>query len=434
MKIKENKIPFFPILSAFLCLQYLLIPIMADDFSHQEPDDLNARKVKSVQLFRHGWRLSYPIIELNGSDKLELCFDVLGNESENFSYTIVHCDADWRETNLAPSEYIDGFYEDQITDYSFSFNTKIPYTHYKLLLPNENLKPKLSGNYLLIVYDSFNKENIILKRAFYIYEPMIGIEAKVKRPMLTEYRDKGQEIDFSIDYSGYSIDDPYQEIRVIVSQNGRFDNEIRNLKPLFVRPSELDYNYNEENIFMGGSEFRYFDIKSLRYQSEYIRSIEFKKDRYVVTLFPEDPRPRSQYFYREDLNGKYYIDIQEEINSDTDADYVEVNFSLNYGIPEIDGDIYVFGALSNWEYRNANKMTYNFDEKKYELTLLLKQGYYNYHYMFLPNTGYKGEYSLIEGNHYETENDYIIRVYHKSHTSRYEKLIGVQVINSLHQK
>ena len=81
--------------------------------------------IKTVLLHKDGWELSYPIIELNGDDKMNLSFDDLDNDIKNYSYTIIHCDYEWKESRLSQSDYIDGFTENPIEDYAYSYQSSL---------------------------------------------------------------------------------------------------------------------------------------------------------------------------------------------------------------------------------------------------------------------------------------------------------------------
>jgi hypothetical protein len=220
------------------------------------------------------------------------------------------------------------------------------------------------------------------------------------------------------------------EVKLVIRQNNRWDNNLSNLKPLFFRDGKLIYDYNQENVLPGGNEYRYFDISSLRYKSEYIRTIDFKKPYYHIELSPDESRPAKPYFTDQEINGKYYIKIQEGQDNHTDADYVFVYFTLQSTFPFQNGEVYVVGALTNWLFNAENKMVYNEVTRAYELTLLLKQGYYNYQYVFLPEGKSVGDASRVEGTHYQTENDYILYVYQRSPRLRYDRLIGMQITNT----
>jgi len=201
-----------------------------------------------------------------------------------------------------------------------------------------------------------------------------------------------------------------------------------------VKDNQLDYNYDFENLFQGGNEFRHFDTKSLRFMSDRVKSIVYTAPYYNIELFSDEPRTFKVYYFDNDLNGKYLVKVQEGGNSEVEADYTWVYFSLPYSAPVAKGNIYVLGALSNWTFNNSNKMIYNYEKKCYQLKMLLKQGYYNYSYVILYDGKKVADGSTIEGNHFETENDYIIYVYYKDFHSRYERLSGVKVLNSLVNK
>ena len=66
--------------------------------------------------------------------------------------------------------------------------------------------------------------------------------------------------------------------------------------------------------------------------------------------------------------------------------------------------------------------------KSQEKEVLLKQGYYNYKYVTLKENEISSD--LIEGNHYETNNEYTIYVYYKSPWERHERLVGIEKITS----
>jgi len=387
--------------------------------------------IHTVQLYRDGWKLSYPIIDLNSELALELSFDDISSDIANYYYKIVHCNFDWTPSLINEGDYTDGFLPSQITDYSMSFNTYVSYIHYTLKLPNDDFGFLISGNYALIVFEDMDETKVAFIKKFMISEAQVNVTASVDRPILSMYRNNSHEVNFSVESGSYQIDNPYNEVLVAVLQNGRWDQSIMNLEPLFDKNGILEYTFQMENIFLAGNEYRWFDIKSMRYQSPYIKSIEYSEGIFNVDLFPDLIKAGGRYFYEEDLNGKYFVEIQEEDKDDTNADYVNVNFSLPLDAPMIDGDFYVMGALSGSSYSSNNKMKFNFETKSYELSLLLKQGYYNYRYEYLQHGKIAGDASITEGNFYETENDYLILVYHRGSSSRYDRLIGYQIGNSM---
>ncbi len=416
----------------------LLIVSVCISFADSYPDNIQFKteilreNIKSVYMHREGWRLGYPIIELNAEVSLVLRFDDLSEGIKNYQYKIIHCNSDWTQSNLTDTEYLDGsIFQNDIRDYKFSFNTYTSYQHYFLKLPNEDVSFKVSGNYIIQIYEDYDEENIILSHRFMITEKKVQVNADVIRPVLSLYRDNSQQINVSVNCTSFPLDDPYSDIKLVVLQNGRWDNALTGLKPLFDKNGVLDYNYQMENIFPAGKEFRWFDIKSLRYQSPYIRSVDFENDSYHVYLFPDEDRSHKPYFYEQDLNGKYYIEIQEEEDNDTDADYVNVYFEYPYETPLYEGNFYILGGLTNWGFSDKNKMVYDGSSQSYKLNLLLKQGYYNYYISSALTPDSPGELNYSEGNNYETENDYVVLVYYTDKRKYFDRLIGYQIVNSL---
>ncbi len=365
--------------------------------------------------------LSLPILNLNSEEQLLVSFDDLDADIKDYYYTIIHCNSDWTASDLMQSEYIDGFNDEPITDFEFSFNTMQKYTHYFFNFPNESLKAKLSGNYVFKIFEE-GGETIAYQR-FMILETKVTIEAKVRRATLAEDRNAKHEIDFSIKHPNIVVADPFSDIKVTIKQNNREDNAITDLIPLFVKNDELIYDYNQENTFWGNNEFRHFDIKSLRFHSDRIQDIIFDSTYNNVYLFKDIKRPFNKYAIEPDINGKFVIKSQEGWKSSTEGDYAWVHFSLPSDKIDL-GDIHIIGALNNWNLNEENKLNYNNETKSYEESMYLKQGYYNYHYALNDTAFNRVDVSYIEGTHYQTRNDYYIYVYHRGVGDSYDRFVG----------
>ena len=343
---------------------------------------------------------------------------------------MVHCEANWETSDIQQNEYIEGFTDDVIEDYQFSFNTLIPYIHYELIFPNQYLKPTISGNYILKVFlDNDDEENVAFTMRFMVVNPKVVIEAKVKRAVHVKDMDSKQEIDFWINTNGLFIPAPYKDLKVVLRQNGRWDNIISNLEPRIINRDQLDYNYDGKIVFNAGNEFRQFDFKSLKYNSERIRKIKREYDGYDIFLRDDVSRPYKIYISDKDINGKKFIKTEDANNSAIEAEYARVHFSLPFQAPLYDGNLYVFGSLTNWNFTPEGLMKFNYENHHYETTMLLKQGYYEYVYMFLKTGSRVGDVTFIEGNHYETSNDYLICVYFRQAGTFYDKLIAVKEIS-----
>jgi hypothetical protein len=290
----------------------------------------------------------------------------------------------------------------------------------------------LSGNYILLIYPADKLQEPAITQRFIVTEDATKIDITAHRPQMTKDNNTHQQVDFVVNYAGLLINDPYRDVFAFILQNGRWDNAKRNLKPDFFGNNELKYNsLSDKNIFKGGNEYRYFDIKSIRYKSEYVKRIDYAIPNYNVYLYPSDNREFKPYFYWQDFNGKYYIAFQEGKKPDIESDYVYIYFTLPSNQMISGGKMYISGSLNNWAFNKNNLMTFNSERKEYECSMLLKQGWYNYEYVFLKDGETNGTATLFEGSHYETENDYIVLIYYRNPRDRYDRVVGSVIVNTL---
>lgn len=387
--------------------------------------------IKTVEMYRDGWKLSNPIISLGSDEQLIFNFDDLTNEQKNYYYTIYHCDREWRLSKLSQQDYLSSFLDFPITDAEYSINTTVHYVNYMLRIPNEDVPLKYSGNYALVVFERDNPEKPLIIWRFYVVEPQVNINARIRRATYDTLNGENQEIDFKIDNGNFAIQDPNSDLKVIVTQNNRTDNAIINLKPLYIGNGVLEYDYNQENTFKGGNEFRFFEIRGIKYPGENVADIGFYDPVYHATLLTDEIRTQQRYSFYKDMNGNFFVETYNKSYPDIESDYMFVHFTLAMDQPILGGGVYVFGKLTNWQCNKSNQMTWNFEKNQYELTLLLKQGYYNFTYGYKDNKETLVKCENLEGSHSETENDYQIYVYYGKITDRYDRLIGYQKFNSL---
>ncbi|MEE3038000.1 MAG: DUF5103 domain-containing protein [Bacteroidota bacterium] len=406
------------------------LPIVEPPSYFQLQNAIYKPSIKSVFLYPQGFELGNPLLRLGSSETLSLSFDELTENPKNYYYTYTHCNADWTPSDLLQSEYIDGFFEEVITNYQFSFNTIQNYIHYTANIPSQRMKPMLSGNYILQVFDETNRDKPILSKRFMVIDEQVSIEGSVKRATDLNQRNYQHEIDFTVKHPAYEIDNPFSDIFPVILQNGRWDNSINGLQAVFVKDQEIVYDYEEENCFDAGNEYRFFEFQSLRYLSERLSNIYFENDTNKIHLITDYPRPFQRYSSLvQDINGKCLVRVQEGSQSQTEADYALVRFTLTYEHEVTHGDLYVFGQISDFEFPKTHKMKYNAETGQYECDIYLKQGYYNYEYVLKK---YDGETlnRFIEGTHYQTVNDYYIYIYHRPTGEQYDQLIGLKKLTS----
>jgi len=392
---------------------------------YSQSEVTEASHIKTI-VFKPTSTNSYvPIVKLG--EKLRLTFDDLNADEHDYTYKIEHCTIDWDTSNLSEYEYINGYAEDRIRDYENSFNTLQLYTNYTLSLPNEDTKIKISGNYKLSVLNEDGE--VIFKRRFVVYEPKVTVGVTIYKSRDISTINTKQSVEFIINHPNYRINNPGEEIKPVILQNNNWKTAITGLKPQFYRGTQLLYKYNKETSFWGGNEFLYFDSKSIRNTTISIGRVELGTELYQTYLYTNEERIDLPYTLFPDVNGNFIIRTLNGQNSNTDADYSWVHFSLNC-LENLDGkDIYIHGNFNNWQLNESNKLRYNQNSGLYEAQILLKQGFYNYQYVTKNQKGVMSNYD-IDGSHYQTENDYTVLVYYKKFGSRYTKVIGVGFGNS----
>jgi len=402
---------------------FLLLPLFAQA-QVQETDNTYVDYIRSVRMSPNGIMLGYPILELYSNAQLFVSFDDLSDEVKNFTFTVVHCDANWEPSNLTENEYINGFPEDRVDEYSFSANTRTPFVHYFFALPNQDMSFSKSGNYVLKVYEDEDERTLVFTRRFMIVEPVFRLFPRVVRPSQVSKSDTHQEIDFLVTHKGIDIRNPLMEVQAAVLQNGRWDNAVTGIVPQFVRPEEMSFDYQNKIVFEAGKEFRPLDLRSFRYPSGDIANIEVYSDGIDITLGKDLKRANQVYLEYYDLNGQYVIESTDLGDPVLEADYARVLFTMDSPTEFEDADVYIQGSFSDWQLRPEFKMAYNYRIRAYVGEVLLKQGFYNYYYSLVPRKGGRPSIEDTEGNWYETENDYTVLVYYRPFGERYDRLVA----------
>ncbi len=405
-------------------------PNIAQDFDIDYKDFTYNTDIRSVKMHLEGLPLSYPIIILNDNARLQLSFDDLGGDVRDYAYTIVHCDADWTPSDLEELEYLDGFPGELLENYSFSFNTRTTYTHYDLFLPNDDLTWTKSGNYLLIIFDEDNSNEVVLTRRFMVLDQKVKVTGKPSPVGVVSKSRTHQEIDFQVLHESLNPRSPQTEIRATVLQNGNWETAIRDIEPLFVRKDALVFDYQGKILFPARNEFRQFDIRNLQNTGGNIEFVEVYNDQLEVTLLPDQKRRNVPYLFYNDIDGQFIIGQDGDANAPTRADYAQVFFSL-YSPTKLDEDIYLYGEISDWTLREDMKMVYNEVTFSYVAKIPLKEGFYNYLYAEVDPKTKEVNFEYTEGNKFQTVNNYTVLVYYRPFGARYDQLIGTHTVTTL---
>lgn len=406
-------------------LSTLFLFILLSAVAFAQRNEVFNPHIKTLQVIvNDNWMLP-PVVTLHSDDFIHLSFDELTHEYHRYIYHITHCNADWTPSGLMEIDYLNGFNDNPIDDYQNSFNTTMLYTHYWVRFPNENAQVTVSGNYIVTVYPDDNPESPIFKACFSVVDPQVKVSAWVSGNTDIDTNASHQQVSFNINYQGYNINSPQSELKIQVFQNQRADNMVTVSNPTFLSPGLLQYVHNRQLIFDAGNEYRRFEITDIHTPTLGVDQIQYFAPYYHAILFPG--QPRKNYSFDIDQNGRYLIRYDLDQDNNTQADYLFVHFTLQMP-PLPGGNFYLQGEFTYDRFNAGSQLTYNAQDGAYEGVQLLKQGAYNYLYLFVPDGSTKGSTAQAAGNFYETENEYLILVYHRPFGGLYDKLVGVQLI------
>ena len=368
------------------------------------------------------------VITLGTEDWVTISFDHFTHDYHRFTYKIVHCNADWAPSDLFEIDYMDGFNEQPIEDYENSLNTTMLYTHYRLDLPNDEVQFKVSGNYRVEIYldddENFNKR-MIAEACFRIVEPSMGLNVSVTSNTDIDTNLSHQQVSFTLNYPPGEVVDPSTEIKPYVYQNSRTDNYVAQLKPTYITPGRLEYIHNRALIFPAGNEYRRFEIVNMHYATQGVDRISYFAPYYHATLLPD--AQRRNYSYDVDHDGRYLIRYNLAQDTDIETDYLFVHFTLDMPRRK-GGNFYLTGDFTYNDFTPDYQAVYNDAERYYEATVMLKQGAYDFMYLWVPDDQNIGQTGPAEGNFYEAENEYQVYIYHRPFGGRYDRLVATQQV------
>ena len=378
--------------------------------------------IASLQVVAGNNWLSMPVIGLGEGLPVNIAFDDLTHEYRRYAYKVEHCNADWSTSgDLFVSDYIDGFNADNVIEHvEQSINTNMLYTHYRFQIPNERCKLTMSGNYRVTIYDANDDDKAVAECCFMVVEPRMGIKLSVDANTDKGINSRWQQVAMEVKYGGgLSVTDVQRQIYTVVMQNGRWDNAVVNAKPQFVMGDGLRWSHNAQLVFEAGNEYRKFEMLDVRHANMGVEKIDWDGEAYHAYLWPDEPR--GSYVFDEDANGAFYIRNSDNRENNSTSEYIHVHFTLRS--PRLAGDVFVNGVWTNDQLSAPYKMQFDEGAQCYRLSLLLKQGYYSYQYVWQQSNGQTATVPS-EGSFYQTENRYQALVYYRKLGERADRLVG----------
>ena len=390
-----------------------------------EKEVLPPYNIKTVSFVQNGENM-IPIFRLG--DPFQLQFDDLFGNEANYYYRFVHCNYDWTPSDLTRNEYLRGFDDQRIQDYTNSFNTLQLYSHYKVQFPNKFTQLSVSGNYIIKILNE--DREVIFSRKFIVYEDLVSVPMQVKTARNIKDLNHKHNIDFSIKSNTILFQSPLKNVKVLLLQNGVLSTGITNIKPMYTIGNDLIYKYDSETQFWAGNEYLNFENKDIRAANNLVGFVDSSGGVYNSHLYTNTARAKLQYTYFPDINGNFVVKNLNRDNNEIEADYAWVFFSLSASAYYGKNDIYVNGMFNNYALTPEYKMDYNEAKATYEKAIMIKQGFTNFKYVIADKSGKIDEENAIDGNFYQTENNYFAIVYYKENNARYDRVIGKGIATS----
>ena len=424
MKVQKHLSTVFKVLFGavlFSCAQHT----RAFEISASATDSVYDQSVRSILFFPEtgveNMELVQPIVNINSRTPLRLEFDVLGPSFDDYYAKLLYRNYDWTPSTLRDIEFIEEYNEFPLTFYQASFNTRIDYTHFTYTVP----AVKKAGNYTLVIYRNQDFDDIVLTRRFCVYNEKLKIDIDESVIAGVGATTGEQRINFDINTQSAGLINPSSNLHVNIRKNNRWNTLRTNLQPTYISPGDAELKYRGitgDYLFNGGNEYRKFDSRSTQFAGFNVARVQNQDSLFQIALVTDALKVSDNYININDINGQYVIDHYEYGEGQVNADYVKTYFSLESPYKQV-GDVYIYGALTDWKLQERFKMNYFAQEHLYFCNVLLKQGYYNYDYVILRPEKKIDEY-FISGNHFATENEYEVFVYYTPPGQRENLLIG----------
>jgi hypothetical protein len=403
----------------------VLIFIVSSAVAQSETEVVPPYNIKTASFIQSNEN-AVPIFKL-GDGFLFQFDDLFGNEA-NYYFEIVHCDYNWNPTDIPKTDYMKGFDGQRIQEYENSINTLQIYSHYKLSIPNQFMQLRISGNYVLKILNE--SKEVVLSRKFIVYEDLVTLPMQIRRARTANYLDYKHNIEFSIKSQAINFQNPLKNVKVALLQNGQLNTAIKNIIPQYTIGNDLIYKYDTQTQYWGGNEFLYFDNSDIRSAGNNISRVDSNNGIYNTHLYTNNARANYPYSVTPDVNGNFVVRNIGGTKNEIEADYAWVYFSLSAPTFMKNKGVYVTGLFNNYSLSPEYKMDFNKEKNTYEKAILIKQGFTNFQYQIADDKGTIDAENAIDGNFWQTENEYTILVYYRQNNDRYERVIGKATANS----
>ena len=380
--------------------------------------------IKSLRAFKSTDQTSAPII--TRGEKLTIEFDVASDLIPDLAIVFRFCDRDWKP--------VENIFLDN-TGNNIAYNLwfeSVPVTnsgadyHFSRSFPDKDVTFPFSGKWKFYITDSQDTGKVFASGRFIAAFPKTRLASRIRKRRYEgntmEESTLGQVFRISTDTV---LPDTLLSSRILnleIIENRKFD------EPIII---EKGMNENDRYFEWNGIDELTFIADNIQPGNEYRQTNLMNRDKYQPpeTYAQFDGIEVSRYYVRgdKDFNGGSRLRRYDNVY----AVYMDVLFEIRP--PEnFNHDIFVTGAFNDWQLSPEYKL--KIEDGVYYTWIELKRGIYDYQYVtgnYKNGSIENADWFELEGNSWETGNDYFIFLYYQSdELGEYEDLIGFTKISS----
>lgn len=339
----------------------------------------SAASIRTVQLYRDDDERSLPVITLNGDEALTLEFDLMELQGRPLSVYFEHADRTWQR-DLSPSQTLESFQNDRLVDYQSSRGTEVPYVHYQYRFPNDDIRFRISGNYVLRVTERGRRDSVLLEQPFFVAEETGGLELQGESIMVPGQRQPSLRPIVRFRPPTAIQGDPFGHTACFV-RNGRLTDTRCEERPLLVRQPELEFELARDRAYAPSTAGYELDLSSLRATAQIAR-VDRSQTPFRVMLDADYARFEGTASGLT-ANGQTVVRgaLSDRADPSLQAEYVETRFAfVPSGAQPYSRPLSVAGSFSGMDPARGTTMEWNSVKGQYEGSVLLKQGRHQYFY------------------------------------------------------
>ncbi|PQJ36560.1 hypothetical protein BSZ35_16480 [Salinibacter sp. 10B] len=335
--------------------------------------------IRTVQLYRGENERNLPITSLQSPEPLTLEFDLMAQQGRPLSVYFVHANREWKR-DLSPSQTLESYHDDRLVDYRGSQGTEVPYVHYEYRFPNDDIRFRVSGNYILRVTEQGRRDSVLFERPFFISDETGDLQLGAEALMVPGQRQRSLRPIARYNPPAALRGDPFG-YTVCFVRNGRLPDTRCQGRPLLAQQPRLEFELDRDEAFAPITADYTVDLGDLRTGAKIERTNRTVSP--LEVLLEPDYAQFSGRDLDAALNGQIVVKaaVDGRATPALTAEYVETTFAF---VPPreqpLAGRVVVAGSFSGMNPAQGTRMEWRPLRGRYEGEILLKQGLYQYFY------------------------------------------------------